>query len=302
MKLNTVRQHRIAKSFLFIEEHLHEPLNLHQIAAASFYAPYHFHRVFKEVTGESVSAYVSRRRLERCASLLLNEIDTPITEIALSFGFSNTSAFSRAFKKRFGVAPSEFRKNAPSKYSKICITESKNGEVVTTFEPYFRSITNMLKYIEMNTTIEVKEISEMHVAYVAHVGLMTQDIGYHKIMQWARPRGHMDRSNLVMTSMYLDSAKTTSPDKVRVNIGVILDAPIEETAGVHYMKFKPGKCAVGSFKLNMHEFEKAWVSMFVWVNEQGYKVGDMPPFELYYNDYRTHPEGKCIVDICVPIQ
>jgi len=154
----------------------------------------------------------------------------------------------------------------------------------------------------MNTTIKVKEMPAKHLAYLAHVGLMTQDQGYQKLMKWAHPKGYMAQENLTMTSMYLDSAKVTAPEKIRVNIGVIIPEEIPGEQGIHYMNHNPGKCVVGSFVLSISEFEKAWVSMFVWVNEYGYKVRDMPPFELYYNDYREHPENKCIVDICIPIE
>lgn len=200
------------------------------------------------------------------------------------------------------MSPSSFRTEAPSKFSKIRIVESKNGIPVTHFEPYFRSIDNILNFIAMNATFEIKEVPNKHVAYLTHVGLMTQTQGYEKIMRWARPKGYMDLPDLVMTSMYLDSAKVTAPEKVRVNIGIVLPEPVKEESGIHYMELNPGRCVVGSFTLGFSEFEKAWVSIFVWINEQGYKVRDMPPFEFYYNDFRTHPEQKSIVDICVPIE
>ena len=246
--------------------------------------------------------YVNRRRIEHCAARLLNKPNATILSISQEFGYSNLSSFGRAFKKYFGSSPSDFRKEAPSKFSKIRIIESKNGTPAVTFEPYFRSISNILNFIKMNTTIEVKKIPATHIAYLAHVGLMTQDQGYQKLMKWARPKGYMAQENLTMTSMYLDSAKVTAPEKNRVNIGVIIPKEILGEQGIHYMNHKPGKCAVGSFVLAVSEFEKAWVAMFVWLNEHGYKVRDMPPFELYYNDYREHPENKCIVAICVPIE
>lgn len=294
--------HRISRAFLFIEAHIRESITLSEVAQSAFYAPFHFHRVFREVTGESLNAYVNRRRLEHCASQLLNHPDLPVIEVSEAFGYSQLSAFGRSFKKHFGLSPTAFRKQAPSKFSKIRIVEGKNGTPVTAFEPYFRSITNILNFLKMNATIQVKEVPSKHVSYVTHVGLMNQTEGYNKIIQWARPKGFMDLPGLTMTGIYLDSAKVTAPEKIRVNIGIVLPEPVPEEKGIHYLHLNPGKCAVGSFELSMSEFEKAWVSMFVWVNEQGYQVRNLPPFELYYNDYREHPENKSIVDICVPIQ
>ena len=58
---------------------------------------------------------------------------------------------------------------------------------------------------------------------------------------------------------------------------------------------------IGSFVIDLSEFEKAWNSLFVWMAESGYKKADREVFEIYHNDYRVHPEKKCIVDYYIPI-
>ncbi|NDV97575.1 GyrI-like domain-containing protein, partial [Dysgonomonas sp. 521] len=50
------------------------------------------------------------------------------------------------------------------------------------------------------------------------------------------------------------------------------------------------------------DFEKAWNSMCNWFVESGYQQGDGCTYELYHNDYTTHPEQKHIVDICIPVK
>lgn len=52
----------------------------------------------------------------------------------------------------------------------------------------------------------------------------------------------------------------------------------------------------------MDEFQKAWNTMCHWFTESGYQQGDGCTYELYHNDYTTHPEKKHIVDICIPVK
>jgi AraC family transcriptional regulator len=64
-----------------------------------------------------------------------------------------------------------------------------------------------------------------------------------------------------------------------------------------------GKYAVAHFELGEHEYSEAWKAvMGGWLPESGYQPDDRPCFELYLNDPKQHPQGKAIVDICVPVR
>jgi AraC family transcriptional regulator len=92
----------------YIREHIHEPLNRDVLAAVAGFSVPHFHRIFTAHTGENISNYVRRVRLERAGrKLRLGAVD--ITEVALAAGYDTHSAFGRAFKQQYGLSPSEFR-------------------------------------------------------------------------------------------------------------------------------------------------------------------------------------------------
>ena len=64
-----------------------------------------------------------------------------------------------------------------------------------------------------------------------------------------------------------------------------------------------GKYAVGRLDLSSQEFEEAWTGvMGGWLPQSGYQCDDRPCVEIYLNDPKQHPQGKCIVDICVPVK
>jgi AraC family transcriptional regulator len=87
---------------------LDSPLNLSGLAERYGYSPYHFHRVFTEVVGESPRRYVERLRMEKAAYKLWIT-DESILDIALSVGFKNHETFSRACRRYFHTSPRELR-------------------------------------------------------------------------------------------------------------------------------------------------------------------------------------------------
>lgn len=95
----------------YVAEHLADPaLGPSTIAAAHFVSQRQLHRMFAE-TGESVTRYVRRTRLQRARRDLADrhQAGTSITRVARRYGFTDLSGFSRAFRATYGVSPSEYR-------------------------------------------------------------------------------------------------------------------------------------------------------------------------------------------------
>lgn len=93
----------------WIEQQLDQPLTLDQIASQAGLSPYHFSRLFTARMGRSVMAHVRGRRLVRGARRLCHEADLKLVDLAFDCGFDSQEAFTRAFKRLFGVSPGRFR-------------------------------------------------------------------------------------------------------------------------------------------------------------------------------------------------
>lgn len=91
-----------------VVRHLEEPLRLAQVGRRVGLSPFHFHRVFQALMGQTLAEFVKRLRLERALRHMAHGPRATLTTIALRCGFSSSSDFSRCFKQRFGVAPSAF--------------------------------------------------------------------------------------------------------------------------------------------------------------------------------------------------
>ena len=102
-------QQRIGLVLRHIEQHLDARPNLEELARIACFSPYHFHRIFSSMVGESVAAYVRRLLLER-AAMQLGHSPESVTQIALGAGYDSVDAFTRAFRAHLGMLPSEYRR------------------------------------------------------------------------------------------------------------------------------------------------------------------------------------------------
>ena len=100
-------QQRLATAY--IQEHLNERISIGTLAQLVRLSPYHFCRVFKQSLGMPPHRYQTNRRVEHAKVLLANRAGS-ITEIGLAVGFSRPNAFSTAFRKATGIAPTDFRR------------------------------------------------------------------------------------------------------------------------------------------------------------------------------------------------
>ncbi|WP_211344256.1 AraC family transcriptional regulator [Flavivirga rizhaonensis] len=285
-----------------IENNLDSELSLDSLSGLALYSPFHFHRIFKAIIGETLRAYIIRKRIEKTVSVLLHKRHVSITELSLQYGFNSNSSFTRAFKKFYGMSPSEFQKKNPNKFSKIRKAESKNGQENLISEKYICNINNHLNWIKMNANIEIKEIPELKFASITHFGIHGVEDVFNRLVKWANAEGLIKNPETKMARIFHDSFKITDPDKVRMSICVLTNKSFSLKEDIDTGTIKSSKCIVGRFEITTNDFEKSWSSLFIWMNENSYKKAEEPPFEIYHNDFREHIENKCIVDLHIPIE
>lgn len=96
----------------FIDEHPGRLWSLYELAGRAGYGVDHFARAFKSTLGLTPGEYRIRARIER-ARILLASSDMTIGEVARALGYADVFFFSRQFKERTGLAPSEWRSSRP---------------------------------------------------------------------------------------------------------------------------------------------------------------------------------------------
>lgn len=290
---------RVCGAMNFISGHLGRELTLEEIAAAASFSPYHFHRIFRVVVGETVAGFTRRVRLEAAASRLLSRLDDDVTTVAMDCGFSSSQNFAKSFRQRFGMSPTEFRK------SKNGTTERKEGNALALGVVYdpdtaFENVPPRTMNMTMNA--EVKEMPELHVAYVRKMGPYgkeTCQAAFGELMQWAGPRGFAESGQTL--GMYWDNPEVTAPEQCRVDACVTVPEGTEVDAPVGIQTIAGGAYAVCRIETKTDNFDEAWQEAFAWVVESGRECAERPCYELYHQIGEMHPAGIWIFDICVPL-
>jgi AraC family transcriptional regulator len=100
---------QIVRVRAYIDSNLHRTIHIRDLSAVARRSPAHFSRKFKLAVGDSPHAYVVKRRLERACHLMMTSAE-PLSEIALSVGFSDQAHLCRLFRQAFGRSPANWRR------------------------------------------------------------------------------------------------------------------------------------------------------------------------------------------------
>ncbi len=115
---------QVQRGIDYVEEHLHEPITLADVSRAAGVSHWHFLRMFKALTKETLKSYIRSRRLAEARVELLTSADS-VLAIALRAGFESQASFTRAFRAAFGMPPAEYRarENEHVHFQKLRIDE-----------------------------------------------------------------------------------------------------------------------------------------------------------------------------------
>ena len=203
---NEVYRSRINKVIDYVNNNVHRPISLDELAAVAYFSPFHFHRIFVAVTGETVNNFTNRMRNEKAARLLRFS-DKPIAEIATACGFSSGATLSRQFKQYFETSPSAYRKGDMIKNSKI------RKELV----PLSQYHCNMTEAELINTfPVTVKQFPERRIAYIRVMDAFREGLvlkAFAQLVAWAKKKNLFDSQTIFGMSM--DDPEVTPKEKYR---------------------------------------------------------------------------------------
>jgi len=310
-RLNLEYRARINRVLDYIEQNIEREFTLDELAQISFFSKFHFHRIFSSVMNETLFDFIQRTRVEKAAYLLLADQVRPVTSITYDCGFSSPSLFSRTFKKYFMMSPSEWRRNKSNQSqmdSNTDQTVSKTGkaEIIPTVYVEYAEKTIRWRF-SMNTqqqTVEVKDLPEMTVAYVRHIGPYKGNPAlfeslFGKLCGWAGPRNLIGKDAKFIV-VYHDNPDITEENRQRISVSLVVPPSTEVSGETGKMTIASGKYAIARFLLSGSEFQEAWSWVYgTWLPQSGYQPDDRPCFEIYPEEEKN---GKFTVDICVPVK
>ncbi|MGM0508646.1 MAG: AraC family transcriptional regulator [Fusobacteriota bacterium] len=148
---------RIQDTVDYIEDNLQREITLEELAKKADLSKYYFHRLFSSMVGDTVMAYIRKRRLARATQELENT-DKNILEIAVDNCFNSQAVFTRAFSKYFGITPGRYR-NIKSKLAltkKVDILAMKNNNRKLGIQPKV-VVREEMKFVGLKLRTTTKE-------------------------------------------------------------------------------------------------------------------------------------------------
>jgi AraC family transcriptional regulator len=288
---------RINKVIDYIELNLADNIQLDDLAQIACLSKFHFHRIFHSFTNESLYSFITRLRTEQAAALLWSQ-NQSITDIAVCCGFNDSATFSRAFKKRFRISASEWKKKKNSKIDQDYKIDSS----------YIDTMSIGQKRIIVPLKVEEKHLDDMHIAYVRHTGSYAGNSKlfeslYKKIIQWAEPLGILDYAEKKNVVIYHDSMTITENDKLRISVGITVPENTHVTGEIGRLCISKGRYILCRFEVQNNEYGKVWTQVFRNILPQrGLQPDAGYCFELYPQDCYNRNNNTTAVDICIPIK
>lgn len=280
----------------YIENHLDEDLNVDQLAKIALFSSFHFQRIYRQITGESLYGYIKRLRLEKAMFFLMTDTNKSIQDIALSLGFSNQSSFAKAFKDGLGINASQFR--SLDEYERKQIISTRN-QISTNGKVYDEEI----RYT-VPRELSIKSIESINVVYIRHTGPYK---GEGKLFEelFSKLYAHASAMDYIKSDSkwfvtYHDFGDLTMEEQLRLSVCMSVLKEVKSHGEFGGMMLEGGKYAVGRFILKSDAYQLAWNYMLSkWLPESGFMPDDRLCFE-YFPPQQYHKEEK-LVDIYIPI-
>ncbi len=285
---------RINRAIDYINAHLTDPLPLEKLARLAHFSPFHFHRIFRSLTGEPLHAFIRRLRLERAVFQMAHGPGAALTDIALRCGFGSSSDFSRAFRQTYGFRPRDYSRERFLETSKIRQDLLANTRYHVAILPRGRNPDRF--------RVRLVDRPAQRVAYVRVIGGYNAEKilgGFDRLMDWGRQQGLVPGATLI--GMSQDDPDITPMAKYRFDWCLVL--PDAQTPDGDHRVIPAGRFAVLHCRGDIHKVDRAWQYLFLtWLPHSGYQPTQQPAMEVFHAHPLESGWSTYDIDCCLPVK
>ena len=260
----------------FIYDHLDEQLELFRLAEVAHLSPFHWHRVYRAMSGETAADTVRRLRLQRAAGYLA-DTTMPVREVAARAGFASTEVFSRTFRAAYGMPPAQYR---------------RTGD-----HAHYRAAPSTPASELPAHPVGVRRVGQRVIAASAHRGAYV-DIGraFTRVREGVATPGSM-------IAVYLDDPEAAPEAELRSAAGIEIAADAPVCAPFERIVLPSGEYAVLSYRGPYASMRSAYTWFYgSWLPQSGRVPADHPVVEEYLNDPAGTPPSDLRTDIMVLLE
>ena len=289
MKSSTERDYhrRIAR---VIEAILVDPGAHHTVeslAAVAHLSPFHFHRIYRALAGESIAETVQRLRLA-CAAHRLTDAADSVTSIALTVGYESPQAFARAFRGFAGVSPSEFKARQRG-------LTSPGAEAPAPERPGAGRAGAGWPLVELTALPPIDALCLRHHGPIATIS--------HTFRRLLRTLSTNGVSAALQQRIGICSGDPGERDGLCYLAGIVPTIPIEPVGDIKPVRVEGGLYAVhrlvGPYALIAPTFQAMFGG---WLPHSDYEPDDRPALEIYRSPLSSGARNRCVTDLMIPIR
>ncbi|MEY8278424.1 AraC family transcriptional regulator [Blautia marasmi] len=274
------RKKLVDQSIDHIIQHLDDDLSLDSISAQFYISKYHFSRIFKEETGESIYAFMKRCKIDQSAiDMKLNPMKT-VTDIGLDYGYSSSN-YSSVFRKHHDTSPSMFRQSIPTHSMPVPFSPERTA--------HFKTVK------EYAAQIEIQEFPDLFVIYERFIGNYV-DIEKNWYLFLDKYKAFMNEKTILAERFFNDPAITKASQCIcDICMTVGQDCTLDNV-----MWINGGKWIVYHFQGEINDIFETLQGVFnVWLPESGYKMAKRYGLNIY-----RHIDRGChqvVMYLCIPV-
>ncbi len=271
---------RMDRVTAYLFDHLDEALDLSRLAEIACLSPWHWHRIYHAMRGETIAAAVRRLRLAR-ATAWLTHTDMPIAEVAAKSGLGGMESFTRMFRAAYGMPPAQYRREGS--HRRFDATNPK----------------------ELNAVydIEIRHLDPMQAAAVAHRGAY-MEIGraFEKLFGTLASRNLL-APGLRMIGIFYDDVASVPEGELRSRAAIVAPSALPGDPPLEAVTIAGGDYAVLRHKGPYADMKAAYEWLYgTWLPQSGREPGDAPCLEEYLNSPRDTKPAELISDIYLPLK
>ncbi len=300
------QQHQYREAVEFVRESIRRApdgnLTLEEAADKTGMSAVRLHQVFAELHGENFGSFARRVRLEYACGLMRAFPNWTCTRVALEAGYSESSDFSRAFKRAFGLAPSRWNRVEPLNLSSPMLRDQEDTDPLSVdvacigFKPAPDAGA---------TPVAIRRREQEHLAVIAvDEAVVPQNLhnAFDGLERWVADRGQIRPGRHFMGLSY-DSNLDTAAGLIRFELAYPVDGDTQGEGTVLTRALPERSVAVLPCRGGVHDFVAAWDYLLrVFLPGEPWRAGPGPQMEIYYNDPRRHGMQYWDMDCVIPVQ
>jgi AraC family transcriptional regulator len=259
--------------------------DLTELAAVAHLSPFHFHRVWRALTGETVGGTVARLRLSR-ALQLLGDADAAVADVALAVGYDTPQALARAFRDRLDASPAELRADPARRAALLAGLESPARDAG--------------EHVPLQ--VEVVSVAPFEVVALRNRGAFADlDQAYGALFEWAASAGVVD-AIIGLHGIPRGDHRDVPPTDLEFDCAIRLSVPADPEAPLCRLPVEGGMHARARHVGSYEQLEDVVDQLLAgWLPGSGRTLRDAPIRFEFLDDPEAVPEALLRADVLVPL-